>query len=388
MECCRNCATVQGFSEESDIEKFLDYDEGVDPSFQMIPPRIDVFAETEGLNLPDDFLDAPLLEGEDDRVDVEGHILEPLESWEVNVNFNPLPPASPFEDLTDKPRLYSHVDIFKKYIPDELLEQIAESRRNDIYTKTSKVVSLTGTYISKFLGMTVMMLYLKYLRLKMYWAARTNHTQVADVMPRNTYFMIRDNLRCRDYGTVTNEEKQSNKYWKVASILNFVREEAELRGGSRGYSCQIALDGGQMVIVKWFDNKPVVLASCPRGLRYRGAYGYEDLEQKKVTSPSQLTDKTTQPHAVVACGRETMQVQASRLFFSEILDKMLNLQRFKPDRFDVEPSSPLAGQQWSYWKKTSNHTFSDVNTIDKMRLLPKLRSSKLIQHCCVRCLRI
>ncbi|KAG8318022.1 hypothetical protein J6590_013160 [Homalodisca vitripennis] len=57
----------------------------VDPYFQL-PPRIDVFAEAEGLNLPGNFLDAPFRDGEENRMDVEAPILEPTRSREMNEN--------------------------------------------------------------------------------------------------------------------------------------------------------------------------------------------------------------------------------------------------------------------------------------------------------------
>lgn len=37
--------------------------------------------------------------------------------------------------------------------------------------------------------------------------------------------------------------------------------DAELREGGRGYFCQVVREDGQMCIIKWFDNKPVILAS-------------------------------------------------------------------------------------------------------------------------------
>lgn len=41
--------------------------------------------------------------------------------------------------------------------------------------------------------------------------------------------------------------------------------DSEVRGGGRGYLCQIVRDDGQVNIVKWYDNKPVLLASSIHG---------------------------------------------------------------------------------------------------------------------------
>lgn len=41
--------------------------------------------------------------------------------------------------------------------------------------------------------------------------------------------------------------------------------DAELRGGGRGYVNQVVIDDGQISVVKWFDNKPVILTSSIHG---------------------------------------------------------------------------------------------------------------------------
>lgn len=90
-------------------------------------------------------------------------------------------------------------------------------------TNTGKPMILTSTDISKFLGITIVMSYLKYPKIRMYWQEKTRVPQVADKMPRNKYFIIRNNLRVREYSEVCNQEKATNKYWKVAPILDAVR---------------------------------------------------------------------------------------------------------------------------------------------------------------------
>lgn len=41
--------------------------------------------------------------------------------------------------------------------------------------------------------------------------------------------------------------------------------DAELRGGGRDYYCQAVREDGQVCILKWFDNKPVILSSNIHG---------------------------------------------------------------------------------------------------------------------------
>lgn len=42
-------------------------------------------------------------------------------------------------------------------------------------------------------------------------------------MARTKYFIIRNNFWVREYSDVPNQEKASNKFWKVAPLINAVR---------------------------------------------------------------------------------------------------------------------------------------------------------------------
>lgn len=57
----------------------------------------------------------------------------------------------------------------------------------------------------------------------MYWAAKKRVPKIADCMTRTNFFLIRSNLTCRDYLTVSQDEKSTNKFWKIAPMINSVR---------------------------------------------------------------------------------------------------------------------------------------------------------------------
>lgn len=57
----------------------------------------------------------------------------------------------------------------------------------------------------------------------MYWQEKIWVSQVADNMARTKYFIIWNNLRVREYSDVPNQEKASNKFWKVEPLINAVR---------------------------------------------------------------------------------------------------------------------------------------------------------------------
>lgn len=135
--------------------------------------------------------------------------MQPTFTWKTQNVFDPLPPAPPFDDISD-PQFESTIDSFKRYVPDELLQYIAEATQANIFTSTGKEVSLTKEDIEIFFGISSMMSYLKFPRIRMYWASRTKVLDIAKAMPRDKYFIIRNYLRVRDYGEVTVEEKNSN----------------------------------------------------------------------------------------------------------------------------------------------------------------------------------
>lgn len=133
-----------------------------------------------------------------------------------------MPPAPPHKN-THNFEMLSTTELFEKYIPDHLLQSIADATSTNIMVSTGKPMVLTSTDILNFFGVTLVMSYLKYPRIRMYWQGKNRVSQVADNMARTKYFIIRNNLRVREYADVPNQEKASNKFWKVAPLINAVR---------------------------------------------------------------------------------------------------------------------------------------------------------------------
>lgn len=223
------------FSELSDVEELSD-DENGDPTWEIhvkIPPRISCFEELEGVDEVQEAEEGPC-PSEEEHPTIEEFpapqaVTNPPPpptqpaSWHLADGFEPLPPAPPFEPPQDRQYVRNTIDLFKKYITNEVLEGIALATNASIMANTGKIVRLSKTDIEKFIGITLMMSYLKYPRIKMYWANQTRVPQIADVMPRNKYFCIRNHFRCRDYASVTPDEKTTTKFWKVAPVVNSVR---------------------------------------------------------------------------------------------------------------------------------------------------------------------
>jgi hypothetical protein len=144
--------------------------------------------------------------------------------WIIQATFNPLPAAPPYEpENQGVEHLRSTIQYFLKYIPDNILDDMAVATSQKIMSQTAKNLVVTPKMLRVFIGMNIVMSYMKYPRIRMYWANKTRVPQVADCMSRTHFFLIRNNLTCRDYARVPDAEKDSNKFWKVAPLLDSIR---------------------------------------------------------------------------------------------------------------------------------------------------------------------
>lgn len=194
----------------SDIEGFSD-DEDADASFIPVPPLQPEVAESSSSE-----------EDEQENADQSNHLPGVQEEkWFRSQRFEPLPAAPPpeCESITE---LVNPINTFYRYVPEHLINRIAMATSQRILASTGKAVMFTGLEMRKFIAINIIMSYLKFPRIKMYWAAKTRVSQIADVMSRNFFFLIRNHLTCCDYSNVTAEEKK-NKFWKIAPIIDCVR---------------------------------------------------------------------------------------------------------------------------------------------------------------------
>lgn len=211
------------FSELSDLEDLSD-DEVTDPTYLQPRPRINIFDMALGAadiigdeNEPMDE-DEPVEENQPDIVaenQPANFVVNPrsvVADWEYQDIFDPIPAAPPIEQTHPDLDYVSTIDSFKTFVPDTLIEDIASATSNFIRFGNGREIFLGRQDIEKFIGVSIMMSYLRYPRIRMYWAARTRVPDIANTMTRDKYFLIRSHFRVRDYTLVTPEEKK-NKYW-------------------------------------------------------------------------------------------------------------------------------------------------------------------------------
>lgn len=136
--------------------------------------------------------------------------------------FCPLPPAPAFQENNPIAIALQPQDYFHRYIPNDLIKCLTEHTNQRYLRDSGRNLSLTESERKIFLAITIIMSYLKYPRIRMYWADKTRVPAIADNMCRDRYFLIRNNLKLRDDLIVSNEEKSVDKFWKVRPLLKCI----------------------------------------------------------------------------------------------------------------------------------------------------------------------
>ncbi|XP_067940672.1 piggyBac transposable element-derived protein 3-like [Watersipora subatra] len=168
--------------------------------------------------------------------------------------------------------------------------------------------------IKKFFGMSLIMGCINMKRLRMYWSKKTRVPIIANSMSRTRFFKIRNNLKVVDNFLVNEHEKKVDRLWKVRPFVEQIRTAcAQVARGDKvsideqmisftgrcparqyvprkpsptvTFSADKVMkkkDRGameqfvsanqkheQISIIKWFDNKSILIASSSHGLEPR-----------------------------------------------------------------------------------------------------------------------
>lgn len=143
--------------------------------------------------------------------------------WRKIEDFSPNPPAPEYESQPINALNLPPQDYISKYLPDSMFGTIVEQSNRTYLAKTGRNLDLTKEELKKFFSATLLMSILKFPRIKMYWERKTKVNGVASLIGRDRYFTIRSHLKVVYDTDITNEEKNQNKFWKVAPLLNSVR---------------------------------------------------------------------------------------------------------------------------------------------------------------------
>lgn len=81
----------------------------------------------------------------------------------------------------------------------------------------------TPNEIKKFFAVHGIMSCIKCSRMKMYWHQKFRYDPIANAMSRERFFVLRVNLHVTDPNSVDENERSSNKLWKVQPVIDLVR---------------------------------------------------------------------------------------------------------------------------------------------------------------------
>lgn len=194
--------------------------------------------------------------------------------WKNTNIFEPLPPAPIFEEPERVVVNLPPHDYFTKYIPRDIYERIAFHTNQTYLAKTGASFNTSEKEIRVFFGITLMMSYLRFPRIRMYWEKKTRIVAIADRMARDRYFKLRASLKLLTDSDVTNSEKQKTKFWKVQPLLSCIRNGCLMNTPTANVCVdeQMIPFWGKHVARQMIKNKPnpvglknFVLA-CPSGL--------------------------------------------------------------------------------------------------------------------------
>jgi len=148
--------------------------------------------------------------------------------WQRNVLFNTRTfavdaPPEP-ESLTE---LLEPFEYFKKYLPDSLFETMAQE--TNFYAVSNNAVNFPPTNsdeLTTFFGMHILMSNYKFPRIRMYWKQASHFPCMADLMPVNRFFKLRNNLHLGN-NLEHDPSKDSDRLWKVRPIYDCVLSQCK-----------------------------------------------------------------------------------------------------------------------------------------------------------------
>ena len=128
-------------------------------------------------------------------------------------------------DLLDAPEeVGTPYEYFQLFVNKDMLSNLAENTNIYAMQKSGKELGVTAKELQQVIGMFFRMGLTKMPCSRMYWEKDTRYEQVADIMSRNRFLEILAHLHFVDNLTATEEQKKSDKLWKIRPWLTKFRE--------------------------------------------------------------------------------------------------------------------------------------------------------------------
>lgn len=143
--------------------------------------------------------------------------------WKKNIEFEPCFPAPDHNPLEINALNLPPHEYVSKYIPESIFSCIFEKTNRTYVERAGKVLISDISHLKKFFSASIMMSFMGYPRIRMYWSHKTKVECISSLMTRDKYFAIRQNLKVVYDKDITDQERMSNKFWKVEPIIRSVK---------------------------------------------------------------------------------------------------------------------------------------------------------------------
>ena len=118
--------------------------------------------------------------------------------------------------------LESPYQFFCKYFTDGLFERMATFTNLYAVQKQIRFSCTNSEEMKTFVGIHVLMGNLHYPRIKCYWNPKLRISHIADNMPLNRFYTLRQNLHFVD---ITNNAENRDRFWKIRPLYDTIRSQ-------------------------------------------------------------------------------------------------------------------------------------------------------------------
>lgn len=139
-----------------------------------------------------------------------------------------------------------------------MYEKIHEMTDVTYHQRKGMALSTSAVEIKNFFGATFMMSCLGYPQIRLYWARQTRVTAIADVLTRDRFFLLRSNIKVVNDLDVTDDEKKTDRLWKLRPFIEMIRSACLKlpRSPSASIDEQIIPFTGERTLKQYVPGKP------------------------------------------------------------------------------------------------------------------------------------
>lgn len=141
-----------------------------------------------------------------------------LESEREPIIWKDLPPE--YEEVN------TPIDYFRQLVDDNLLDLLVEqSNLFAIQKNPNKPLNLTKLELEQFIGICLSMSVFGLPRARMYWADATRIDKIADIMSRNRWIEIKNNLHCNDNAGYDRNDPNRDRLYKIRPMVDHFQKK-------------------------------------------------------------------------------------------------------------------------------------------------------------------